>query len=201
MKDKDLIALIIFVRNPVLGKVKTRLAKDIGDEKALEIYKLLLNHTFEITKDLDCHKFIYYADEIASIDVWDSEVFSKRIQFGDDLGARMYNAIRELFEEGFNKVIIIGSDCLELSSAILEEAIIHLNQNDAVIGPAQDGGYYLLALNSLCPELFRNKIWSSKYVYESTIQDFIRLSKSYHTLPKLNDIDNASDLEKSNLRF
>lgn len=144
MKLIDSTALIIFVRNPVHGKVKTRLAKNIGDDRALEIYILLLKHTFDITKRLKCKKFVFYADEIAQDDLWSGADFGKRLQRGNDLGNCMQNAMNELFTEGFSQVIIIGSDCFELNNSILEEAMSHLNKNDAVFGPAQDGGYYLL---------------------------------------------------------
>lgn len=194
MKLRDSTALIIFVRNPVHGKVKTRLAKDIGDSKALEIYNLLLQHTFEITKRLACQKFVFYADEIAQNDLWSGGDFEKRLQTGNDLGERMQNAMNELFLEGFSQVIIIGSDCFELNANILEEAISQLKQKDTVLGPAQDGGYYLLGLKTLIPELFVNKKWSTNEVAKETITDFIRLNKTYHLLPKLNDIDDASDL-------
>lgn len=194
MNNKDSSALIIFVRNPILGKVKTRLAKDIGDEKALEIYKLLLKHTFDVTKDLNCHKFVYYDHKIEHNDIWDEAIFSKCAQMGDDLGMRMYNAMNECFEKGFKKVLIIGSDCLELTKAILDEAISQLDQKDSVIGPTTDGGYYLLGLKKLIPELFLNKIWSSNHVFESSLIDLKKQVKSFHILPELNDIDDASDL-------
>lgn len=194
MKLIDSTALIIFVRNPVHGKVKTRLAMVIGDDRALEIYILLLKHTFDITKGLKCKKFVFYADEIVQEDLWSGADFGKRLQRGNDLGERMQNAINELFIEGFSQVILIGCDCFELNSSVLEEAISHLNKNDAVFGPAQDGGYYLLGLKKLIPELFVNKKWSTDEVAKETINDFKRLQLSYYLLPKLNDIDDAFDL-------
>jgi rSAM/selenodomain-associated transferase 1 len=194
MKLIDSTALIIFVRNPVHGKVKTRLAKVIGDDRALEIYILLLKHTFDITKGLKCKKFVFYANEIAQDDLWSGADFGKRLQRGNDLGERMQNAMNELFIKGFSQVIIIGSDCFELNSSVLEDAISYLNKNDAVFGPAQDGGYYLLGLKTLIPELFVNKKWSTNEVAKETINDFKRLQISYYLLPKLNDIDDAFDL-------
>jgi len=195
MKLIDSVALLIFVRNPVYGKVKTRLAKDIGDDKALEIYKSLLKHTFSITQRLNCKKFVYYADGIVEDDIWNLADFFKRQQEGSDLGERMHHAMNELFLQGFTKVILIGSDCFELNTLVLEEAISQLDQNDAVLGPANDGGYYLLGLIDIIPELFANKIWSTDQVAKDTINDLKKLQKNYYLLPKLNDIDDASDLD------
>jgi rSAM/selenodomain-associated transferase 1 len=191
----DTTALIIFVRNPVLGKVKTRLAKDIGDDRALEIYNLLLKHTFDVTQGLTCQKFVFYADEITNNDLWEGANFSKRMQRGIDLGERMHHAMSDLFDEGFMKVIIIGSDCFEMSIPILDYAIFQLAHHDAVIGPARDGGYYLIGLNTLITELFINKAWSTNLVLRDTIDDFSRMGKSYFLLPELNDIDDSSDLD------
>lgn len=188
-------ALVIFVRNVVLGKVKTRLARDIGDDRAFEIYNLLLKHTFDASQGIDCHKFVFYADEITENDLWDGGDFAKRLQKGGDLGQRMQEAMTELFDQGFSKVIIIGSDCFDINPIILNEAISRLGQHDAVLGPAYDGGYYLLGLTNPTPELFANKAWSTNQVARETINDFKRLKKSYYLLPILNDIDDVSDLE------
>lgn len=195
MKLIDSVALLIFVRNPVYGKVKTRLAKDIGDDKALEIYNLLLKHTFSISQGLKCKKFVYYADEIVEEDLWNLADFNKRKQQGNDLGERMFHAMNELFIQGFAKVILIGSDCFELNTPILDKAIFQLDKNDAVLGPANDGGYYLIGLTDIIPELFANKIWSTDQVAKDTINDLEKLQKRYYLLPKLNDIDDASNLE------
>ena len=195
MKTTDLTALIIFVRNPIYGKVKTRLAKDIGDENALKVYHLLLGHTLSITQPLKCSKFVYYADEINNQDIWDNQDYLKRLQKGNDLGERMYHAMKDSFDEGFSKVLIVGSDCFQLKTEILEEAILMLDQNTAILGPAIDGGYYLLGLSSFIPDLFFNKEWSSEKVAKQTMNDFERLEISYDLLEKLNDIDDASDLE------
>ena len=108
MKSKNL--LLIFTRNPELGKCKTRLAKTIGDEKALEIYKFLLNHTVTITKALKVVKQVYYSETIWENDIWDNEIYQKKIQNGSDLGIRMKNAFKNGFDDGFEKIIVIGSD-------------------------------------------------------------------------------------------
>jgi rSAM/selenodomain-associated transferase 1 len=198
MMDKNSMrdtALIIFVRHPELGKVKTRLAKVIGDDKALTVYKQLLNHTYQITSPLDCRKFVYYAENVMDHDLWSSPGFTKRKQSGGDLGERMRNAFEELFNQGFKKVLIIGSDCYQLQTEILQEAINLTGIKEVVIGPTFDGGYYLLGTDHFVPELFINKIWSTEQVIKQTLEDTKRLSLSHHLLKKLHDVDEAADLE------
>lgn len=192
-------ALIIFVRNPVLGKVKTRLAAGIGNEKALQVYKHLLQYTSVITKNLPAAQFVYYADFITEDDLWND--FEKRIQRGDGLGKRMRNAFEELFKSGFKKVCIIGSDCYELSSEILMTAFEKLDTADSVIGPVTDGGYYLLGMNKLIPAFFINKDWSTDTVFASTLKDAAKLNYNIHQLPMLTDIDTEADLRNSSLSF
>jgi uncharacterized protein len=187
-------AIIIFVRNPELGKVKTRLAKEIGDEKALAVYKELLQHTHDITVDVDCDKFVYYADRITENDLWENNVYQKRVQQGESLGNRMMAAFFELFQQRYSKVVIIGSDCPELTGFIIEGAFDKLDNSDVVIGPSSDGGYYLLGLAQLIPDLFNNKQWSTGTVLADTIKDTVRLKKTCSFLTELSDIDTAEDL-------
>jgi rSAM/selenodomain-associated transferase 1 len=187
--------LLIFIKNPILGKVKTRLAVDIGQEKALLVYQYLLNHTKTVVLPLAHEKQICYDAFVDENDMWDNDKFLKIKQLGSDLGERMYNAFQNAFQEGCQKVVIIGSDCLEISNKIIESAFEELNENDAVLGGAMDGGYYLLGLSKLEKTVFENKKWSTNTVFEDTIQNFIQKRMSYHLLPKLNDIDNLEDLK------
>ncbi len=188
-------ALIIFVRNPVAGKVKTRIAKVIGDEKALKVYQLLLNHTQQVTLNLNCRKFVYYADQIDEHDLWSTPGYTKRQQFGNDLGERMSNAFKELFEQGFQKILIIGSDCYQLQTKFIDKAIDMLNTNDVILGPTFDGGYYLLGMKQFRPALFLDKIWSTNQVTKQTLQDIIQLDLSFILLQQLHDVDTPQDLE------
>jgi rSAM/selenodomain-associated transferase 1 len=194
-------ALIIFVRHPELGKVKTRLAKVIGDHKALYVYNLLLAHTRQITIPLNCRKFIYYTDQVIEHDIWTFPGYTKRQQFGEDLGARMSNAFKELFDQGFKRVMIIGSDCYQLQTTALEQAVNALADNDVVIGPTFDGGYYLLGANRYVPELFTDKAWSTDQVTNQTIATVTRLALTYGLLQKLHDVDEATDLELNGIQF
>lgn len=185
--------LLIFTRNPELGKVKTRLAKTIGDESALNIYKFLLNHTKEVTQDLNCDKAVYYSVKIRNNDIWDASNYQKHQQNGDDLGIRMKNAFQEAFDKNYEKVLIIGSDLYDLKPNHINEAFEKLNSNDVVIGPAEDGGYYLLGMKELHSEVFKNKAWGTSTVRQDTLNDLQNVS--VHLLETLNDVDVFDDIK------
>ncbi len=189
-------ALIIFVRNPELGKVKTRLAATLGQEKALEIYQQLLAHTLNVTKNIAVQKFVFYDGSILKQDLWRKNGYHQLLQKQADLGKKMHNAFETILEKGFNKVVIIGSDCIELTQEIILKAFDLLKTNDVVIGPANDGGYYLLGIKKLYPQLFINKQWSTEDVYETTIRDFKESELKYFELPVLIDIDTEEDWEQ-----
>jgi len=189
-------ALIIFIRNPELGKVKTRLAITIGNEKALEVYQDLLFHTMTITQTVDCDKFVFYGNGIEPNDIWSTNLFEKKIQFGADLGAKMQNAFQELFNLGYKNCTIVGSDLFDLQAKHIIEAFHKLESSDAVIGPAEDGGYYLLGLKKIIPALFTNKSWGTETVLEDTLKDLSFCSVAF--LEILNDIDTFEDLEQTN---
>lgn len=191
MQEKNL--LIIFTRNPELGKVKTRLAKDIGEEAALDIYTTLLHHTVKVTKNLQVRKSVWYSDRIAISDIWDAQAYDKYLQEGSDLGKRMENAFKSAFAEGYQKVVIIGSDLYDLSTSNLSEAFSQLTDHEVVLGPAKDGGYYLLGMNSLIPSIFSNKNWGNDSVLKDTLEDL--KSQKIFFLETLNDIDYVQDLE------
>jgi len=187
--------LIIFVKNLEKGRVKTRLAADLGDEQAMNIYHKLLVYTREITKQLNADKMVYYSDSIDNNDLWDNMLFGKRLQEGSDLGERMQNALAEAFAAGKQRVIIIGSDCLELETYMIKEAFAVLENNDVVLGPAKDGGYYLLGMKKFLPTLFEDKEWSTPDLLMDTILDLKKMNAKYYLLKTLNDIDTAADLE------
>ncbi|EGV43423.1 glycosyltransferase [Bizionia argentinensis JUB59] len=186
-------ALIIFTRNPELGKCKTRLAKTIGDESALEIYKHLLNHTVEIAKNVTADRYVFYSEMIQDNDIWHPEFFKKKRQEGLDLGERMENAFSELFQLGYEKVLIIGSDLLDLNAEIVTEGFQKLNQHNYVLGPAEDGGYYLFGMKRLHPKIFKNKDWGTQTVREATLNDL--KNETVYLLKTLNDIDTFEDME------
>jgi len=188
-------SLIIFVKNPVLGKVKTRLAADIGNEKALKVYQYLLNYTKDVLLECPFDKVVYYLDEIAFSDIFEFEYFDKELQNGFDLGDRMQNAIKASLDLGYKKAVLIGSDCAEITSAIIEEAFEKLNNHDVVLGPAIDGGYYLIGMQKSQKQLFKNKQWGGSNVLVDTLLDLKEKDNSYYLLPALNDVDTLEDLK------
>lgn len=187
--------LMVFVKNPKRGQVKTRLAKTVGDEKALQVYRVLLDHTITIARRVNFDKAIFYSDYIDETDMWRKAKFSQLVQEGNDLGERMYNAFKYAFFKKYKNVVIIGSDCLELNEHIITEAFDILKKNEVVIGPAKDGGYYLLGMRKLYKELFINKQWSTENVLLDTLLDIAQLNISMKLLPTLSDIDEEKDLE------
>ena len=186
--------LLIFTRNPELGKVKTRLAKTIGAEKALAIYKFLLAHTKKVTEKIACDKAVYYSVKVREDDLWNGEIYQKKQQLGKDLGIRMQNAFQDAFANGYEKVLIVGSDLIDLSEEIIEKGFLQLASNDVVIGPAEDGGYYLLGMKSVHPNVFKNKNWGTSSVREETLNDL--KDKKVHLLNELNDADVLDDIKE-----
>ncbi|MBC5772911.1 TIGR04282 family arsenosugar biosynthesis glycosyltransferase [Pontibacter sp. KCTC 32443] len=193
MDNKGL--LLLFVRAPELGKVKTRLAEAVGPEVALEIYIHLLQHTRQITEKLDAAKAVYFADNIVDDSMWPKEIYQHNLQAEGDLGQKMQTAFEDAFAAGYTSVVIIGSDCKQLTQEIIEQAFDVLKTHEIVIGPALDGGYYLLGMNKLYPELFQNKTWSTATVFAETIYDVERLHLSHKLLPELSDVDHVEDVD------
>ena len=185
--------LLIFTRNPELGKAKTRLAKTVGDETALEIYKFLLEKTRDVSFKVMSDKAVYYSVKVRENDIWDANVYQKYQQKGEDLGIRMLNAFKDSFNAGYKKVMIIGSDLYDLSSENIETAFNELNTNDVVLGPAVDGGYYLLGMNTLQENVFKNKEWGTESVRKDTLNDLF--DKKVKLLEFKNDIDVYEDIK------
>lgn len=186
--------LIIFVRNPELGKVKTRLAAAIGPEKALEVYRVLLAHTRAITLPLQLDKVVFFADTPAGNTLWEADGYQLQVQQAGDLGEKMAGAFRFGFDKGYERIGIIGSDCYELSSEILLQGFALLQQHDLVAGPAADGGYYFLGMKRFLAGLFENKTWSSPTVLQDTLADAKTMGLTSALLPVLTDVDEVADL-------
>ncbi|MBO0355306.1 TIGR04282 family arsenosugar biosynthesis glycosyltransferase [Muricauda ruestringensis] len=185
--------LLILTRNPELGKCKTRLAAKVGDQAALDIYNFLLDKTVSFTKNLKVEKWVYYSETIWMDDIWDNKVYKKKLQVGNDLGERMMNAFDEGFKAGFENIIIIGSDMFHLDQTDLEAAFSKLMDHDFVVGPAEDGGYYLLGMKSLKPKLFQNKDWGTNTVLADTLSDI--KDEKFVLLDEKNDVDYYEDIK------
>ncbi len=191
--------LIIFVKNLVPGMVKTRLAKDVGMFLALDVYQELVNHTAKIVRKVDADKMVFYSEYVEVEDAFEGEDFDYNVQTGLSLGDRMKNAFDHAFEKGYSRVTIIGSDCYDLKKKHLEEAFDQLEINDVVIGPAEDGGFYLLGLNGPFPALFEGKEYGHDKVFDELMTSIQELELEYHLLEKLNDIDTLEDVKDTSL--
>lgn len=192
-------ALLIFAKNPIIGKTKTRLAKTLGDDVALAIYYRLIKRAQELTCKLAFDKIVYYSDFIDTEDSWENSQYKKRKQANSDLGTRMDLAIQESLNEGYEKVVLMGTDIYALDGEIIKEAFSALDDHDVVIGPAQDGGYYLIGMKKASPSIFKLTAWSTNTVLRESINLVDQSQLSLKLLQELNDIDESEDLVGTDL--
>lgn len=197
MKKQGL--LIVFVKNPVPGKVKTRLAKTIGDKNAYLVYLKLLEHTAHVVKQIRGMDVNIYFTDHPDPSNWGN--MNASLQQGNDLGERMANAFQEGFQKGYERVVCIGTDLPDLCTELIYQANDVLVSNHLVIGPASDGGYYLLGMNQFFPFIFENKSWSTDALLEETLMDIRLVNLDVFLLEELNDIDTIEDLKASRFNF
>jgi rSAM/selenodomain-associated transferase 1 len=187
-------ALIIFQKNPELGKVKTRLAATIGNDNALKIYNILVEHTHRLAGQLSgITKYLFFSNFIDNDAHW--QEYKCKVQSGDDLGLRMYNAVQECKAEGADSIVVVGTDCFELELDILRDAFVQLESADYCIGPAEDGGYYLIGVNSPDESVFLGKTWSTENVFKEAKESIEEAGKTLAVLPVLSDVDYEEDLK------
>lgn len=191
--------LIIFMRYPQAGTTKTRLIPALGPEGAAQVYCHLAERTLvQGVAALQHHQEInveiwFTGGSVAQMQTWLGERVY-RSQPAGDLGERMLAAFAAVFADGSDRVVLIGTDCPDLSTNHLTEAFAALAQYDVVLGPAQDGGYYLIGLRRPIPDLFVNMPWSTTIVAQRTLTIAAQLGLSVHCLPCLTDIDRPEDL-------
>jgi len=190
--------LIIFYKNPIPGQVKTRLAATVGDRTALQIYRKLCEHTRKVTEYLPVDKVVYYSSEIDCDDLWDNRIYLKRTQSKGSLGAKMYQAFQQGFHEGYREICLIGTDIYSIREDTIATAFNELSACDAVLGPAKDGGYYLVGMTKLI-DIFQLKAWSHPDVLQQTIGQLHALDCPYRLLETLRDVDTVEDLKKTDL--
>ncbi|MEQ9262975.1 MAG: TIGR04282 family arsenosugar biosynthesis glycosyltransferase [Owenweeksia sp.] len=167
----------------------------MGHPRAVEIYKKLLTLTRKAALEVEADRQLHYGDYINHEDEWFPDDFEKILQEGHDLGQRMHKAFSDAFDRGYKHVVIIGSDCPEIDAKTLQDAFTRLNQNDAVIGPANDGGYYLLGLSRKV-NIFTDIKWSTESVFDETVSQIKKHHLSYYVLPEKTDLDTIEDLQK-----
>lgn len=191
--------VLVFTRSPEAGRVKTRLVPALGAEGAAAVHAALVEHTLaavsEYCRALGVDGVIRLAGAATEMPCeYRDDGFRIMPQHGDDLGERLDHAVREAFREGARQAIAIGTDCPDLDAGRLAEATAVLERADVVLGPALDGGYYLVGMRHYQPELFRNIAWGTDAVLRQTVSTARRLGLRVRLLPALSDIDYPEDL-------
>jgi rSAM/selenodomain-associated transferase 1 len=190
-------AILVFVRAPEAGRVKTRLAASIGAEAALRVYRRLAEHTLrEALAVAGAEVRVHFtpADAEAGVHAWLGEGPALLPQADGDLGKRMRDAFARAFADGHRRVVIIGSDLPEMRADLLRRAIVLLDGHDAVVGPARDGGYYLLGLTQLVEGIFAGIAWSTPGVLAATLERLQAAGITPALLEPLADVDEVGDL-------
>ena len=189
-------ALVVLARAPELGRVKTRLAREIGEAAALQAYREVGTAVLGAVGRLgDCDLVVAYtpADRKGPVRAWLGPAPAYEPQRGGDLGARMLGAIASRFAAGAAKVLVIGTDCPDLDPELLEAAFAQLDRSDAVLGPAADGGYYLVGMKRPIPEVFQGIPWSTPATLSATLARAAAAGISVALLEERRDIDTAAD--------
>ena len=191
--------VLVFQKNAILGQVKTRLASGMGELPALEIYKHLVQLTYSALESVPVPVWTYFSDFIPEF--INPSVEKGFVQEGRDLGERMSNAFARTFESGRDKVILIGTDCPTLQSQHLLQAFEALNHSDLVLGPAIDGGYYLIGMKGKAAYLFEGIAWSTSQVLSQTLHVASQHGLIVTLLPELDDIDTQEDWQRYSSQF
>jgi hypothetical protein len=191
--------VLSFVKYPFPGRVKTRLARQLGANAAADLYRNFVTDILATLKSMDVNIKIAFApfDSKNKFQQWLGKKYSYIPQIGRDLGQRMKNAFLQTFSGGFNSVIVIGSDSPDLPAEYLELAFYALDTNDVVIGPSSDGGYYLIGFTreTFLPEAFERISWSSDNVFVQTINILKQHRQSLFLLPQWYDVDTLANLK------
>lgn len=199
--------LLLFTRYPEPGSTKTRLIPELGAEGAAKIHKKLTEHIFArclgLSASQDITLTVYYCGGDAQLfRRWLGTTACYRQQPQGDIGRRMQHAFRQAFAEEGERIVLIGSDVPGITVDILQRAFTLLTEHDAVIGPAADGGYYLIGLQrcrqeELLPHLFTDVPWSTARVFDTTMNILRQCRATVARLPVLRDIDRPEDLEEA----
>jgi rSAM/selenodomain-associated transferase 1 len=195
--------LLIFVKYPEPGKVKTRLAKDIGSENAALLYRKMAENTvYNLSKSSDYRKIIFFDPPERRSDVthWlKINGLSFIAQEGNSLGERMSNAFSHAFSLGAPKAVIVGTDCPQITTETILKAFEKLDTSEVVIGPTYDGGYYLLGFSRFIPQVFHDIDWSTDLVFDQTMKKLRDNGIKSECLEMLRDVDTAEDLSNDQL--
>jgi len=187
--NKELV--IVFVKNIKLGKVKTRLAATIGNQGAFDVYTQLVDVTEKAIKNIKADKRIYFSEAVVE-NTWKNNF--KAVQKGQSLGERMSHAFKQGFEDGYESIVLIGSDLPDITETQINAGLQELTTSDVVFGPAEDGGYYLVGFSKFHDFVFQNKPWSQENLLTETLAELKEKRVTFSTLETLNDIDTFEDL-------
>ena len=190
--------ILFFLKAPVAGLVKTRLARDLGNEEALSAYTKLVHHQVKnLPEGWPVEVHYTGTSDIQMLKEWlslDANYFS---QWGDNLGERLAHAFESSFARGAAKAVAIGGDCPYLNQPVFKLLDTNLRENDVVIGPSSDGGYYLIGMRECCSELFDSIDWSTDKVLDQTIERMNLADIKYSLLPELEDVDDLPAWERA----
>jgi rSAM/selenodomain-associated transferase 1 len=190
--------VLFFMKAPVRGLVKSRLARAIGADAALELHRRFILDMLEMLKSLDFPLVICFdpPDAGAYISEWLGAEHRYLPQEGSDLGLRMEHSFQRVFSRNITRAILIGSDIPDLPPGVITDAFASLEKNDVVLGPAADGGYYLIGFRTqaFLPSLFHCIPWSEDAVFQTTMERLYAASRSVHLLPLWRDVDTLDDL-------
>jgi len=198
--NKVKTGVLIFIKYPFIGRVKSRLSLKFGKNFTIALYQKFVEDLLEMLKRTKYTILIcYYPPEnLIDFKSWLGNDYEFIPQKGNDLGERLKNCFIEGFELGYNNLIVIGSDSPGLPEKIINESIEKLNDFDTVIGPCEDGGYYLIGFTtySFSSKIFEGITWSTSSVFEDTIDKLKSVSNDFFILEKLSDIDTKDDLKQ-----
>ena len=190
--------ILVFLRAPEPGKVKTRLAKHLGARLALSFYTNFVHDTLNTINALEIPVRICFYPSTGKdvVTSWLGDAYTYWCQSGENLGQRMEYAFVRAFETGMDRALLIGTDIPDLPGRIIEEALTALTSHDAVIGPSADGGYYLIGFTArgFLPAIFDGIRWGQADVFARTMEIFNSHKRSVHCLPVWQDIDELADL-------
>ena len=191
--------VILFVKVPGKDEVKSRLARGMDGDFVLRLYESMVLDTIDMLNDARIPFRICYAppDALEEAKAWLGQDHAFMPQTGDELGERMELAFSRIFAEGTAEAVLIGSDIPELTTKVIHEAFASLATHDAVVGPANDGGYYLIGFrkSTFSPVFFRDMPWSAPAVFRETIGRLRAASLSVHVAPECIDADTKEDLK------
>jgi len=191
-------AVVLFVKYPIPKRVKTRLIPFLGPQGSCEVYKHMVEDTFRRLSSLDIPLVVFFTpkNKHKAIHDWLGPRCTYYPQIGKNLGDRMISAFQQVFSQGVEQAILVGSDLPDLPQVFVHDAVIKLEDNDVVLGPAEDGGYYLVGWrkSSFSIEMFSGISWGTAEVYHQTLEVLNQLDRSVGFLPMWHDIDTFDDL-------